>query len=197
MTHMGKITGFLEIEREDRATSGRLTASATTANSSSRRAKRRSCAKPPAAWIAAFPIVIPAVRSTTRSPTGTIEYPDWAVAAANLHSTNNFPEVTDLPRALRGRLHAEHHRRADHHLDRMRDRRQGLRRGLGRAVAAGIEDRQARGRRRLRSRRPCRGPALRPGRPRRACLREVRLSRRPAPHGSRISIWRNTSSSAG
>ena len=108
-----------------------------------------------------------------------VYHADWEEAAANLHSTNNFPEVTgrvcpapceaactlniiDVPVTIK--------------IDRMRHRRQGLRRRLGEAAAAGDEDRQARGHRRLRSRRTCRGPAARPRRPRRACLREVRAA---------------------
>ena len=38
----------------------------------------------------------------------------WREAAENLHSTNNFPEITGpgLPRPVRGGLHAGHQRPA-------------------------------------------------------------------------------------
>ena len=203
MTHMGKITGFLEIEREDRAyepAADRVRHYREFIIAPSEAEIVRQAARCMDCGIPYCHTGCP-VNNQIPDWNDLVYHSDWAVAAANLHSTNNFPEVTgtDLPRALRGRLHAEHHRRAGHHqIDRMRDRRQGLRRGLGRAPAAGIEDRQARGRRRLRSGRPCRGPAARPGRPRRACLREdAPIPAACSATASRISRWRNTSSSAG
>ena len=87
-----------------------------------------------------------------------------------------------LPGAVRGVLHAEPDRAAgDDQDDRGGDRRPRLPGGLGRARAAGDEDRQARRRDRLRPGRHGLRAAARPRRPRRASLREERQGRRPAP----------------
>ena len=123
----------------------------------------------------------------------------WKTAARNLHSTNNFPEVTGprLPGAVRGVLHAQHRRQAGHHQDhRVRDRRQGLRGRLDRAAAAGEQDRQEGRHRRLGAGGPRRRAAARARRPRGARLREERQARRAAAStASPTSRWRSTSSS--
>ena len=103
---MGKVTGFLEIEREDRDYEPvaerikhwqRIRAAAAGRGDARRR--------PRAAWIAACPIATAPAR-ITGAPTGcpvNNQIPDWNdlvyrgnwdEAARNLHSTNNFPEVT-------------------------------------------------------------------------------------------------------
>ena len=94
---MGKITGFLEFKRAERKyapVAERVKHWREFVQAAAARRTRRS--RPPAAWTAASPIVTPAARSTTRSPTGTTSsiHADWKQAAQNLHSTNNFPEVT-------------------------------------------------------------------------------------------------------
>ena len=69
---MGKVTGFLEIEREQADTPQALKSACRTGlKSISRSLKKSSASKAPAAWIAAFPSATPAARSTTSSPTGT------------------------------------------------------------------------------------------------------------------------------
>ena len=102
-----------------------------------------------------------------------VYHSDWEVAAQNLHSTNNFPEVTgricpapceaactlniiDVPVTIKSIECAI----ADKAFDE----------GWVHAVAAGGEDRQARGDRRLRACRARGRAATRPRRPRRACL---------------------------
>jgi hypothetical protein len=93
---MGKITGFLEIDRQRPALrAGEPTACAITASSSCRCPRGARATRRRAAWIAASPIVTPAARSTTRSRTGTTSsIAATGRGARNLHSTNNFPEFT-------------------------------------------------------------------------------------------------------
>ena len=86
-----------------------------------------------------------------------------------------------LPRAVRSVLHAQHPGHAgDHQDDRMRDHRPRLRRRLGEARAASRQNRQEGRDRRFRPR----GPRLRAAacarRPRSPCLREARQGGRPA-----------------
>ena len=68
---MGKVTGFLEFERDDRDYEPVEERISIGANSSCRCRRRRTASRRRAAWIAACPIATPAVRSTTRSRTGT------------------------------------------------------------------------------------------------------------------------------
>ena len=113
-----------------------------------------------------------------------VYHSDWAVAAANLHSTNNFPEVTgricpapceaactlniiDVPVTIKSIECAI----ADKAFDE----------GWVEPLPPKSKTGKRRGRRRLGSGRTCRGAAASPRRPRRACLREERLSRWPAP----------------
>ena len=94
---MGKITGFLEFEREKAAQgAGRRApeALARVRGADARGAAARRRAR--AAWIAASPSVTRAARSGTSSPTGTTSCTAAAGSEAieRLHSTNNFPEFT-------------------------------------------------------------------------------------------------------
>ena len=102
---MGKPTGFLEIERQDRTyepiearlkTLERICPAAAGAWWSRRRLR--------AAWIAAFRSATRAARSTTRSrisTTWSIATNGRTVALDNLQSTNNFPEFTGRVRPAR------------------------------------------------------------------------------------------------
>ncbi len=95
---MGKITGFLEIDRGAAgAAAGRRSGCSDWrelegkfADDDAAGAGRR------AAWIAAFPSATRAARSGTSSPTGTTSSTAAAGSEAidRLHSTNNFPEFT-------------------------------------------------------------------------------------------------------
>jgi len=111
---MGKITGFMEIDRHDpRLSPGRGAPEAL--------ARVRGAAGRPgrgqepglrAAWTAASPYCHKRLPGgTTRSPTwNDLVYRDqWKTAAQNLHSTNNFPEVTGrvCPAPCEGLLHAQ------------------------------------------------------------------------------------------
>ncbi len=158
---MGKVTGFLEIDRQDRKyapASDRIrhykefvlpVSEATIKDQASR---CMNCGIP-------FCHNGCPVNNQIPDWNDLVYQEDWEEALRNLHSTNNFPEFTAASaRALRGGLHAEHRGYACHHqVDRMRDHRQGLGHGLGRPRAAEGEDRQERRHRRLRPRRPRRG----------------------------------------
>ena len=183
---MGKITGFLEIEREDRSyepAADRIRHYREFVIPPSEAEIGRQAARCMDCGIPYCHTGCP-VNNQIPDWNDLVYHADWQRGGAEPALDQQFPrsDGPHLPGAVRGRLHAQHHRRPRHHqIDRMRHRRQGLRRRLGHAAAAGDEDRQARGDRRLRSRRARRGAAARPRRPRRACLREERLSRRPAP----------------
>ena len=125
---MGKITGFLEIDRQDQ----KYVPAADRVRhfrefiiplgEEGHGARRR------AAWIAASPIATPAARSTTRSPTGTtssITATGRGGSEPPLDQQLPRGHRPHLPRALRGGLHAQHRGRAGHHQDdRRRHRRQ-------------------------------------------------------------------------
>ena len=94
---MGKVTGFLEIDRQDRATRRPPTASGTTANSSiplSEEATRDQAARCMDCGIPYLPQRLPG-----QQPDPGLERPRLSAATGrrrsrNLHSTNNFPEFT-------------------------------------------------------------------------------------------------------
>ena len=93
---------------------------------------------------------------------------DWKDAADNLHSTNNFPEVTGricpAPCEAACTLNIDDH--PGHHQDhRILDRRTRLGRRLDHAAAAGKEDRQEGCDHRFGPRGPCRRAAAGARRP--------------------------------
>ena len=108
----------------------------------------------------------------------------WRAAIDRLHATNNFPEFTGklcpAPCEASCVLGINNDPVTIKQIE-LSDHRPGLGRGLGRPAAAQGQDRQDGRRRRLRPRRPGRGPAARPGRARRHGLRARRPDRRPAP----------------
>ena len=108
----------------------------------------------------------------------------WREARDRPPFDQQFPRIhrAHLPRSLRGGLHAESRERAGNHQEhRAGDCRQGLGRGLDCSRAACREDRAHGRRRRLRAGRSCRCPAACPRRPRSPRLREAGASRRLAP----------------
>jgi glutamate synthase (NADPH/NADH) small chain len=80
----------------------------------------------------------------------------WETAARNLHSTNNFPEITGrvCPAPVRGILHAQHRRQAGH-----RSRRSSARSPTRRSRKAGSHPTSPRRRPARRSRSSAQGPA--------------------------------------
>ena len=137
---MGKPTGFLEIERQDRGYDKRRGAPEdlegvrqAAAAGRGARSRRR------AAWIAAFRSVTTAARSTTMIPDwNNLVYRDqWRDGARQPALDQQLPGVhrPRLPGAVRGVLHAEHRRQpGDDQDDRMRDRRPRLGGRLDRAA---------------------------------------------------------------
>jgi glutamate synthase (NADPH/NADH) small chain len=96
MTHMGKITGFLEIEREDRSyepASDRvrhwreLVIAPSEADITRQAARCMDCGIP-------YCHTGCPVNNQIPDWNDLVYHSDWQVAAENLHSTNNFPEVT-------------------------------------------------------------------------------------------------------
>ena len=109
---MGKVTGFLEIDRQDRQyqpASDRIRHFREFMHPARRGGDAETRRR--AAWIAAFRSVTPAARSTTRSPTGTTSSisGDWHEALAQPALDQQFPGVhrPRLPGAVRGILHAQ------------------------------------------------------------------------------------------
>ena len=180
---MGKVTGFLEIERQDREyapVAERIKNYREFVLPLPEEEVRQQAAR-------CMDCGVPYCHGTHRitgAPTGcpvNNQIPDWNdlvyrgnwdEAARNLHSTNNFPEVTgrDLPGAVRGVLHAQYRRQSRQHQNhRMFDRRP-RHRGRPQAGKSAAQDRQESRRGRLRPRRHGLRPATRARRPRRACL---------------------------
>ncbi len=91
---MGKPTGFLEVEREDRHYEKPAERRHRLGASSSSRCRRRRCARRRrAAWIAASRSVTRAARSTTSSRTGTI----WSIATSGGTRSTSCTRPTIFP----------------------------------------------------------------------------------------------------
>ena len=146
---MGKVTGFLEFEREDRdylpveeriRNYKEFVLPLPEKDIREQAARCMNCGVP----------YCHGTNTITSMPTGCpvnnqipdwndLVYPgNWEEAARNLHSTNNFPggHRPRLPGAVRGVLHAQHRRQSGHHQnDRAGDRRPRHRQRLGQAGA--------------------------------------------------------------
>ena len=183
---MGKVTGFLEIDRQDRSYAPAVRPHPPLPRiRHAAAARRRRATRRRAAWIAAFPSATTAARSTTRSPTGTTS----SIAATgrrrsrNLHSTNNFPEFTGrvcpAPCEAACTLNLQDEPVTIKTIEcAIVDR--AWREGWVKPEPPAQQDRQARRGRRLRPGGPRLRPAARARRPRRPCLREERQGRRAA-----------------
>ena len=182
-----KITGFLEIERQDRAyekPEARLKNYKefvhAAADARGRPSRRR------AAWIAAFPFCHQGCPVNNLIPDwNDLVYRDqWRDGVRDAALDQQLPGVhrPHLPGAVRGGLHAEHQsttRSPSRPSNARSSIAAGKKAGSSR-VAAGAEDRQDGGGGGLRPRRPGRGPAAGARRPRRHAVREERPHRRPA-----------------
>ena len=96
---MGKVTGFLEIDRQTAEVPAGVRSCSPLARIHAADGGRRSRAgRRPAAWIAASPIATGdtgcPVHNQIPDWNDLIYNGDWEEAARNLHSTNNFPEFT-------------------------------------------------------------------------------------------------------
>ena len=182
---MGKVTGFLEIDRVDRRyapASDRIRNYREFVLPLSEEATRNQAAR-------CMNCGIPYCHNGC--PVNN-QIPDWndlvyprrlAGGVAQPPQHQQFPRIhrPRLPGAVRGLLHAQPPGRAgDDQDDRMRDRRPRLARRLAEARAAGAPHRQARRGRRLRPGGPRLRPATRARRPRSPRLREERQGGRPA-----------------
>ncbi len=180
---MGKVTGFLEIEREDRdyqPVAERVKHYREFVLPLPEDEVRQQAAR-------CMDCGVPYCHGTHRitgAPTGcpvNNQIPDWNdlvyrgnwdEAARNLHSTNNFPEVTgrDLPGAVRGVLHAQHRRQSRSASKPSNARSPTAPSRRPQAGKGAAQDRQESRRGRLRPRRHGLRAATRARRPRRACL---------------------------
>jgi glutamate synthase (NADPH/NADH) small chain len=96
MTHMGKITGFLEIDREDRTyepAADRIRHYREFIIAPSEAEITRQAARCMDCGIPYCHTGCP-VNNQIPDWNDLVYHSDWEVAAENLHSTNNFPEVT-------------------------------------------------------------------------------------------------------
>ena len=182
---MGKVTGFLEIDRRDRKylpASDRVRPWREFMIPLCEEATRDQAAR---CMNCGIPFCHNGCPVNNQIPdwNDLVYRGDWHGRSRNLHSTNNFPEftgricpapceaactlnLTDAPVTIKTIECA--------------DRRPRLGRRLDQARAAGAPDRQDGRRRRLGPGRPRLRPAARPRRTRGACLREERQARRAA-----------------
>ena len=195
---MGKITGFMELER----VAGGVRAVAGAREALPRVHPARSPTTRPAMQGArCMDCGIPFCKSGC--PVNNI-IPDWNDLVYRQHwqrrargaaLDQQLPRVhrPRLPRAVRGGVHAQHQRRSGRHqVDRARHHRQGLGRRLGRAAAAGAQDRQEGRGRRLRARpgSPARSSSRAPATTSR-CSRRTTASAACCATASPTSRWRS------
>ena len=114
---MGKVRGFLEIERQDHDKRARRRARQRLPGVRARRSPTTSCAiRPRAAWTAAFRSVTTAARSGTSSRTGTTtcyrDRLDEALASLALDEQLPRGHRARVPGAVRGVVRAQHRGRA-------------------------------------------------------------------------------------
>ena len=200
---MGKVTGFLEIDRHDRdyaPVADRMRHYQRIRHSAGEEANARRRRR--AAWIAAFPIASPwpGHRLPGEQPDPGLERPRLSRATGRRpRATCTRPTISRSSPAASARrrarlLHAEHRRQAGHHQDdRMRHRRPRLGEGWIKPEPAVAQDRQEGRRRRLGPGGPRLRAAARARRPRRASS----TRRRPRPAAccataSPTSRWRST-----
>ena len=183
---MGKVTGFLEIDRSDRRyepAGDRVRHFREFMLPLGEEATKKQAARCMDCGIPFCHTGCP-VNNQIPDWNDLVYSGNWREALANLQSTNNFPEITGrvcpAPCEASCTLNLIEQPVTIKTIEAaIADR--GFARRLGRAGAAGAQDRQARRRHRLRAGRHGLRPAARPRRPRRAPLREERQARRAAP----------------
>ena len=176
---MGKVTGFLEIERHDRKYApaaervkhfNEFVVPLTEKETRDQAARCMNCGIPychGTGSVSAGHTGCP-VNNQIPDFNDLVYQGNWEEASRNLHSTNNFPEFTGphLSCAVRGLLHAQYRRQSGHDQNhRMRHRRSRLGKRLAEAGDRAGKNRQE-----------GRGDRLWPGR---ACLRAAARARRP------------------
>ena len=179
---MGKVTGFLEIDRQDRKYAAGVRSHPPFPRVHDP-ARRGGDARPGGALhgLRHSVSVTPAARCNNQIPdwNDLVYKDDWHEALRNLHSTNNFPEFTGrvcpAPCEEACTLNLEDAPVTIKTIEcAIADKR--LAGGLDRPGAGRYAHRQARRRHRLGAGGPCRRAAARARRPRGACLREERRS---------------------
>ena len=131
---MGKVTGFIEIDRQDRKykpAADRIRHYEEFVIPLSEEATRNQAAR---CMNCGIPFCHNGCPVNNQIPdwNDLVYEGDWRRALANLHSTNNFPEFTGrvCPAPCEASLHAEPRRRAgDHQIHRVRDHRSRFSRG--------------------------------------------------------------------
>ena len=167
---MGKVTGFLEIDRADRRyapASDRIRHYREFMLPLSEEATRNQAARCMNCGIPYCHIGCP-VNNQIPDWNDLAYRGDWREAARNLLSTNNFPEFTGrvCPAPCEASCTLNIQDVAGHDQDhRMRDHRPRFREGMGEAGAFGSQDRQKNRRRRIGAVRPRLRPAACAGRP--------------------------------
>ena len=161
---MGKITGFLEIDRHDRKYAPvaervkhyqEFVVPLSEKDTRDQAARCMNCGIPYCHGTGSVAPGTPGCPVNNQIPdfNDLVYQNNWQEASRNLHSTNNFPGVhrPHLPGAVRSLLHAQHRRQPGHHQDhRMRDRRPRLGQWLAAAGDRAEQDRQEDRRGRLR-----------------------------------------------
>ena len=182
---MGKVTGFLEVDRRDRTYEPASDRVRNFGEFLIPLERREVVSQASRCMDCGIPYCHNGCPVNNQIPdwNDLVYHEDWEEAARNLHSTNNFPEFTgrvcpapceesctlnleDVPVTIKSIECAI--------VDR------AFEEGWVKPEIAGEKDRQARRRRRLRSGGPCRRPAAGPRRPRGPCLRKGGASRRVA-----------------
>jgi len=144
---MGKITGFLEIERHDRKYAPvperiknyrEFVVPLSEKETRDQAARCMNCGIPYCHGTGSVAPGTPGCPVNNQIPDfNDLVYQDnWEEAARNLHSTNNFPGVhrAHLPGAVRSFMHAQPRRQSRHHQNhRMRHCRSRLGQWLGQA----------------------------------------------------------------
>ena len=208
---MGKITGFLEIERHDRKYAPvaervkhyrEFVIPLSEKDTRDQAARCMNCGIPYCHGTGSVAPGTPGCPVNNQIPdfNDLVYQGNWEEASRNLHSTNNFPEFTG--RICPAPCEASCTLNIDDNpvtiktiecaiVDRAWDN------GWLKPEIAAAQDRQEGRRGRLRPGGPGLRAAARARRPRRACVREIRQGRRPAcVTAFPISRWRSTSSTA-
>ena len=153
---MGKVTGFLEIERHDRKYTpvaervkhfNEFVVPLSEKETRDQAARCMNCGIPYCHGTGSAQPGTPGCPVNNQIPdfNDLVYQGNWEEASRNLHSTNNFPEVhrPHLSGAVRGVLHAQHRRQPGHHQDhRMRHCRSRLGERLAEAGDRPAKDRQ-------------------------------------------------------
>ena len=177
---MGKITGFMEIDRHDRQATSRRPTGCVSYREFMIPLEERDVERQAARCMdCGIPYCHNGCPVNNQIPdwNDLVYAKDWQEASRNLHSHQQLSGVhrPHLPGPMRSRLYTQHRRQPGDHQDhRMRNRRQGVGRRLDRPGNPGTADRQVDRNYWCGTGGNGRGSTTRPRRPRCACLRKER-----------------------